>query len=189
MPGNRGNSVVPRPPWMRFTQPGRGGNAPERWSTAQTPSSSLTGSRVPGGARTKRALPTHGGAAREGAAGRRRRAFRAEVGRLPGGARERRWRACALVAQRAPAPALLPRASAARRADAAALGARRGDRDRARRRARLRFDGAAAAPAGAAHPEAPGEEPGGFRRLGRAALGRGADPRTTARAAPREGGG
>src|SRR3954454_3177112 len=41
MPGARGNSVVPRVPWMRLTQPYRGGSAPDRRSTAQTPSSSL----------------------------------------------------------------------------------------------------------------------------------------------------
>src|SRR5438093_2642313 len=37
-----GNSVVPRLPWMRLTQPCRGGRAPETRSIAQTPSSSPT---------------------------------------------------------------------------------------------------------------------------------------------------
>src|SRR5215210_6318601 len=63
---------------MRFTHPYSGGSAPERRSTAQTPSSSPTLSRVPRGAWTKRALPTHGGAARQGAAGLGRVAVRAE---------------------------------------------------------------------------------------------------------------
>src|SRR3954454_5229315 len=52
-------------------------------------------------------------------------------------AREGRRRARALVADRPPAAPLLPRAAAARRADAVALRTRRRDRDRPRRRTRL----------------------------------------------------
>ena len=77
----------------------------------------------------------------------RRMAVRAEVGRLPRPARERNRRASPLVAQRAPAAALLPRAAPAREAAPATLGSRRRDRHRARRRPRLRRD-ADAAPSG-----------------------------------------
>src|SRR5690348_4510769 len=117
---------------MRLTHPYSGGNAPDTRSTAQTPFSSFTRSRVPRNARTKRALSAHGGTARERAPCHERVAVRAEVGRLPRRARERRARARALVAQRAAVAALLPRAPSARRPAAAALRARRGDRDRAR---------------------------------------------------------
>src|SRR5437588_5815357 len=45
MPGRRVNSVVPRVPRIRFTQPGSGGSAPPTRSTCQTPSRLLTGCR------------------------------------------------------------------------------------------------------------------------------------------------
>ena len=94
-------------------------------------------------------------------------------------------RARALVAERAAAASLLPRAAAARRADAAALGARRRDRDRARGRARLRRDADAAPPGRVAHPQAVGRDPGRVRRLRPAALGRRARLAAAARGAPR----
>src|SRR5262249_25967718 len=93
-------------------------------------SSSPRPSRVPFDAGTKRALPADAGRARRGAAARGRLAVRAEMGRVPRSAGERRRRARALVAERAAAAALLPRARAAWRADAATFGDRRRDRDR-----------------------------------------------------------
>src|SRR5262249_59180363 len=137
--GTYENSVVPCPPLIRFRQPTSGGSAPPTRSTFQTPSSSLitTTSRVPPDAWAKRPLPAHGSGAREGASGRRRLAVRAEVGRLSRHPRKRRRRARTLVAKRAPLAALLPRAATARPPAAAALRARRRDRDRARRRPRL----------------------------------------------------
>ena len=68
------------------------------------------------------------------------------MGRVPRRARERRRRAGALVAERAAAAALLPRARAPRRAAAAPLRPGRRDRDRPGRRARLRLDADAAPP-------------------------------------------
>src|SRR4051812_11024037 len=80
---------------------------------------------VPDGAGPGRPSPADGGRARGRGARRRRLAVRAEVGRLPRCARERQRRARALVAQRAPAAALLPGAARARRAAAEELRARR----------------------------------------------------------------
>src|SRR5579864_1448278 len=107
-------------------------------------------------------------------------AVRAEVGRLSRRARERGQGARALVAERAAAASLLPRAAPARRAAAAALCARRRDRDRARRRARLRLDADATASGRVADPAALGGDPGAVRRLRRAALGRRAGVETAA---------
>ena len=117
------------------------------------------------------------------AAGGRRLAVRAEVGRLQGRARERRRRARALVAQGAPAPSLLPGAASARRAAPAPLRARRRDRDRPRRRARLRADADAAAPGREPRQQAGRGDPRGVHRVRRAALEGQAGPRAAAREA------
>jgi ATP-dependent DNA ligase len=73
-------------------------------------------------------------------------AVRAEVGRLPRPARERLRRASSLVAERPPAPALLPGAPSAGRAPPSPLRARRGDRHLAAGRDRLRRHADAPAP-------------------------------------------
>ena len=104
-------------------------------------------------------LPADGGGARPRAARGRRVAVRAEVGRLPGPARERVRRAAPVVAERAAAAPLLPRARAARRAAPAALVPRRRDRDRARRRARLRRDADEAPPRREPRAQALGGDP------------------------------
>src|SRR5581483_3519063 len=140
---------------------------------------------VPRDARSKRPLPADGGGARRRAAGRRRLAVRAEVGRLPRRARERRRRARALEPERPAAPPVLPGAAAARRAAAAALGARRRDRDRAGGAARLRRDADAPAPGREPHPQALGRDPGAARRLRPPALGRGGRARAAAGGAAR----
>ena len=77
-------------------------------------------------------------------------------------------RASPLVAQRAPAAALLPRAAIAREASAAALGARRRDRHRARRRPRLRRDADAAPSRREPHQPALRRDPRALHRVRRA---------------------
>src|SRR4029450_9535576 len=106
---------------------------------------------------------------------RERLAVRAEVGRLPRGARERRARARALVAERATAAAVLPRAAPARRPASSPFRSRRRERDRARP-PRLRLNAEAAAPGRAPRPQAVGGDSRGVRRLRPAALGREGDP-------------
>src|SRR5262245_19930302 len=76
----------------------------------------------------KRPVPADGGRAR-GRAADGRLAVRAQVGRLPRDPRERRRGARPLVAQRAAAAPLLPRARAAREAASAPLRTRRRNRD------------------------------------------------------------
>ena len=117
-------------------------------------------------------VPADGGGARPRAARGRRVAVRAEVGRLPGSPRERVRRAAPVVAERAAAAPLLPRARAARRAAPAAFLPRRRDRDRAGRRARLRRDADEAPPRREPRAEALGGDPRDLRRLRRARLGR-----------------
>src|SRR5262249_59490766 len=111
--GARGGRAWPAP------RPPRPGRDP-RWARGE-------GRR----AKKEAPVPADGGRARPRAAHGRALAVRAEVGRLSRGARERRQGAGALVAERAPAPALLPGAAAARRAPAAAQRPRRRGGDRA----------------------------------------------------------
>ena len=87
------------------------------------------------------------------------------MGRLPRPPRERQRRAAAVVAERAPAPSLLPGAARAREAPAGAVGARRRDRDRARRRPRLRRDADEAPPRREPRQQALGRDPRPLHRL------------------------
>src|SRR5581483_6753352 len=86
---------------------------------------------------------------------------------------------------RAAAAPLLPGAAPARRETPAPFGARRRDRDRARRPPRLRRDADAAPPGGEPRPQARPRDPRPVRRLRRPALGGRAGARAAAREAPR----
>ena len=101
----------------------------------------------------------------------RRLAVRAQVGRFPRRAREPRRRASALESQRQAAVALLPGATRARHEAAARVCARRGDRDRARRRSAVRLSPDAPAPRGEQDQPARGRDSGAFRRVRRAPVG------------------
>src|SRR5439155_8973212 len=135
-------------------------------------------------ARSERALPADGGAARRETSRRRALAVRAEVGRLPRRSRERRRRARAMESERAAAASLFPGAAKARRSSATAFGARRRDRHRARREARVRRDAESLASRGVAHSQALRRDAGALHRVRHPSLERRADPRAPARRAP-----
>ena len=131
-------------------------------------------------------LPTDGGGARSRAAGGEGVAVRAEVGRVPRSARKRQRRPSALVAKRAAAAPLFPRARVAREAPAAEVRARRRDRDRAQGRARLRRHADAPAPGREPRAQAVSRDPGALHRFRRSRLEGRAGVEGAAREAPDE---
>ena len=172
----------PEPHPLHCAAPGRGTvPRPQTWCEVVAKSvARADGDSLGPRAGPRRTFPADGGGARLRAAGGRRLAVRAQVGRLSRDPRERRRRARALVAEGAAAAALLPGAPPARRPAPAPLRARRRDRDRPGRRPRLRLD-ADAAPPGREPSQPAGEgDPGRVHRVRRPPLEGQAAPRASA---------